>query len=99
MAEISKLACVDPNAKIGEGVSIGPFCVVGPEVTLGDKCVLYNHVTIDGHTEIGRENVFYQNVVVGVAPAKLSRGSSPCASASRKMRLPARGSTLARVSR
>ena len=77
MAQISKLACIDPNARIGENVTIGPFCVVGPEVTIGDKCVLTNQVTIDGHTEIGRENVFYQNVVVGVAPQDLKYDGAP----------------------
>ena len=30
------MALVDPAAKLGAGVTIGPFCTVGPEVELGD---------------------------------------------------------------
>jgi UDP-N-acetylglucosamine acyltransferase len=71
MTLISEQAVVDTSARIGSNVKIGPFCVVGPDVEIGDDCELISHVTIDGTTRIGRRNIFYQNVVIGVAPQDL----------------------------
>ena len=34
---IHPTAIVDPKAKLGEGVEIGPYCVIGADVTLGDR--------------------------------------------------------------
>lgn len=44
---------VDPAAKLGSDVEIGPFCVVGPNVELGDGCKLHSHVVIEGNTVLG----------------------------------------------
>jgi UDP-N-acetylglucosamine acyltransferase len=68
MSLISPLACVDPKACIARDVEIGPFCRVGPDVTLGAGCRLLSHVVIQGHTTIGRNNVFHPNAVIGGCP-------------------------------
>lgn len=65
---IHKMACVDPRAKIAEGVEIGPFCVVGPDVSIGAGTKLLNSVTIMGHTKIGANNVIFPNAVLGAIP-------------------------------
>lgn len=36
MAQVHASACIDPQAKLGEGVRIGPFCVLGPDAELAD---------------------------------------------------------------
>jgi len=77
MTDISNLACVDPAAKMGTGVRIGPFCVVGPDVTIGEGCELLNHVTIQGVTRIGAHNIFYPHSVIGVAPQDLKYKGAP----------------------
>ena len=77
MTNISKLACVDPNAIIGNDVTIGPFCVVGPDVSIGDGCELHNNVTIRGKTRIGVNNIFYPNAVIGDAPQDLKYDGAP----------------------
>jgi len=77
MAEISKLAAVDPEAKIGKNVTIGPFCVIGPHVEIGEGCELMNNVTIQGVTHIGPLNVFYPNAIIGVTPQDLKYDGSP----------------------
>lgn len=46
-------AIIDPGARLGTDVSIGPYCVIGPDVELGDGCRLHSHVVIDGRTAIG----------------------------------------------
>lgn len=68
MPKISPHAVVDPKASLAQDVEVGPFCVVGPEVTLGAGCRLVNTVTIVGNSLIGRDNVFWPNVVIGGAP-------------------------------
>ncbi|TXT28052.1 MAG: UDP-N-acetylglucosamine acyltransferase [Planctomycetota bacterium] len=45
---IHSLACVDPQAELGDDIEIGPFCVIGPHVKLGNGCQLANNVTIVG---------------------------------------------------
>lgn len=70
--QISHLAHVDPRARLGNDVDIGPFCVIGPQVTLGDGCRLDSHVTIVGHTTIGRRNRFFPGAVIGGEPQDYS---------------------------
>ncbi len=77
MSEISKLAVIHPSARIGEEVKIGPFCVIDEDTEIGDGCILHNNVTIGSHTRIGKKNVFYQNVVIGVAPQDLKYRGAP----------------------
>jgi UDP-N-acetylglucosamine acyltransferase len=61
-------ALVDPSARIGEGVSIGPFTVIGPQVEIGDGTTIGPHVVIDGPTRIGRENHIYAFAALGGDP-------------------------------
>jgi UDP-N-acetylglucosamine acyltransferase len=67
-ATLSKMAVIDPRAKIGRGVEIGPFCVIGPNVTIGENCRLANNVTITGHVKMGRNNQCHPGVVIGGEP-------------------------------
>ncbi len=70
--EISPLAQVDPQAIIGEDVTIGPFCVVAPHVQIGDRTVLQSHVTIHPYVTIGTDNRFHPTAVIGGDPQDLS---------------------------
>ena len=69
--KISRLAEVDPRAELDENVEIGPFCVVGPHVTIGAGTRFDSHVSITGHTSIGRGNRFFPNSVIGGEPQDL----------------------------
>lgn len=77
MPKISPLAAVDPQAQLGDQVEIGPFCIVGPHVVIGDGTRLIAHVTLLGHTTIGRKNVFFPNSVIGTAPQDLKYKGGP----------------------
>lgn len=55
MVNIHPSALVDPAAKLGEDVDVGPYCIVGPDVTLGDRTRLISHVNVDGWTELGAD--------------------------------------------
>lgn len=69
---ISPLSQVDPAARLGRGVRIGPFCVVGPEVQIGDGTELISHVSLVGRTVIGKFNTFWPNCVIGGDPQDVS---------------------------
>lgn len=71
MNSIHATAIVDKNARIAEGVQIGPFSIVGPDVTLGEGCVIHNHVTLAGATTLGRNVHVHPGAVVGGPPQDL----------------------------
>ncbi|KAA0135311.1 MULTISPECIES: acyl-ACP--UDP-N-acetylglucosamine O-acyltransferase [Gimesia] len=74
---ISNLSHVDPQAEIGEDVTIGPFCFVGPDVKIGNGTVLDSHVSITGHTTIGERNRFFPTSVIGSEPQDAGYHGAP----------------------
>lgn len=62
---IDSTAIIDPKAKIGENVSIGPWTVIGPDVEIGDNCTIASHVVIRGPSIIGANNKIYQFSTIG----------------------------------
>jgi UDP-3-O-[3-hydroxymyristoyl] glucosamine N-acyltransferase len=50
---IAASAVVDASARIGQGVSIGPFAVIGANVELGDGCVVGPGCTLAGGVRLG----------------------------------------------
>ena len=77
MAQIHPTSVVDPQAQLGNDVTIGPFCVVGPHVKIGEGTVLYSHVVLDGHTTIGKRNQIFNFASIGTAPQDLSYKGEP----------------------
>lgn len=71
MSVIHPTAVIDPGARLGENVEIGPHCYVGPKVVLGDGCRLLHNVSFYGRTVVGRNNEFYPGSVIGAAPQDL----------------------------
>ncbi len=71
MSEISPLAFIDPEAKIGENCKIGPFCFIDKNVIIGDNNVLMNSVTILSGCRIGNKNTFFPGAVIGAIPQDL----------------------------
>lgn len=69
--DIHPMAVVDPGARLGQDVRIGPFTVVGPDVTISDGTVLHNNVTLIGHTTVGRNCEFFPGCVIGCPPQDL----------------------------
>jgi UDP-N-acetylglucosamine acyltransferase len=62
---IDSTAIIDPKAKIGENVIIGPWTVIGPDVEIGDNCSIASHVVIRGPSIIGANNKIYQFSTIG----------------------------------
>lgn len=65
---IHKTAVIHPGAKLGLGVSVGPYSVIGPRVTVGDGCRIGNHCVLDGQTTIGKNCRIYTGAIIGSAP-------------------------------
>ncbi len=74
---IDPRAIVDPSARIGAGVSIGPFSVVGAEVEIGDDTTIGSHVVIKGPTKIGRGNRIFQFASIGDEPQDKKYAGEP----------------------
>ncbi|HLK04405.1 MAG TPA: acyl-ACP--UDP-N-acetylglucosamine O-acyltransferase [Candidatus Acidoferrum sp.] len=70
--EIHGQAIVSPEAKLGEGVSVGAFAVIGPHVMLGDGCIVHSHSVIQGPSKFGAKNIFHPFSAVGVDPQDLT---------------------------
>jgi len=56
MATVHPSAQVDPTARLGAGVEVGPWCLVGPQVVIGAGTVLESHVTVTGEVTLGERN-------------------------------------------
>ena len=62
---------VDPAARLGAGVRIGPFCLIGPDVTLGDGVEVKSHAVVTGWTDVGPDTVIFPHATVGEVPQDL----------------------------
>lgn len=65
---IHETAIIHPDAKIAEGVEIGPFSVIGEGAEIGAGTWIGPHVVITGLTRIGRDNRIYQFCSLGERP-------------------------------
>ena len=74
---IHPTAIIDPGAKIGSNVKIGPYSLIGPDVEIGDNTEIGPHVIIKGHTRIGRDNRIFQFCSLGEAPQDKKYAGEP----------------------
>lgn len=63
---IHPTAIIDPGAKIGKEVTIGPYSIIGKAV-IGDGCVIDSNVRIYDDVVMGRECVIKSGAVLGGA--------------------------------
>ncbi len=68
MFNISPLAFVHPDAKIGDNVTIMAFAFVDGNVEIGEGCVIGPHVSIRSGARIGKNNKFYDGCVISASP-------------------------------
>jgi UDP-N-acetylglucosamine acyltransferase len=64
---IHSTAVVDPQARIGANVAIGPYTVVDAGVEIGDGTTIGAHNVITGRTKIGRDNRIFHFCSIGEA--------------------------------
>lgn len=71
MNQISPLAYVHPEAKLGDNNIIGPFCYIDRNTVMGDNNVLQNSVTINYGARIGNNNEIFPGASISTKPQDL----------------------------
>ena len=71
MNNISPLANIHPEAKIGDNNIIGPFCYIDKNTVIGDNNVLQNNVTINFGARIGNNNEIFPGASISTKPQDL----------------------------
>ncbi|MDO5308292.1 MAG: acyl-ACP--UDP-N-acetylglucosamine O-acyltransferase [Planctomycetia bacterium] len=75
---IHRLALVDPSAKLGQDVQIGPFCVVEEDACIGDGTILEARVTIKRGTILGKNNHVFEGATLGGLPQCVGLSEEDC---------------------
>lgn len=68
MSNISPLAYVHPEAKLGANVTVEPFAYIEDGVVIGDNCTIKAHASILRGTTMGSGNFIHQNTVICATP-------------------------------
>lgn len=71
MSNISPLACISEQAKIGNDVKIGPFVTIDDNVEIGDGCIIDSNATIHAGARIGNNCHIHSGAVVSDIPQDL----------------------------
>lgn len=74
---IHPTAIIHPAARLGEGVSVGPYSIIGEHVEIGAGTSVGPHVVIEGHTRIGRDNAIFQFCSIGASPQDKKYAEEP----------------------
>lgn len=71
---IHPTAIVSPDAKLAEGVEIGPYAIIGSDVQIGKNTIIGPHTVIDDFTQIGEGCRIFQFCSIGAPPQDLKFG-------------------------
>ena len=74
---IHETAIIDPAAKLGKNVSVGPWTYVGPNVEIGDDTKIESHVVLKGPMTIGQRCHVFQFSTLGEATPDLKYNDEP----------------------
>lgn len=69
---IHPTATINPAARLGEEVEVGPYAVIGGEVEIGARTVVQSHAVIEGAVHLGMDNRIGQGAIIGGFPQDLS---------------------------
>jgi UDP-N-acetylglucosamine acyltransferase len=61
-------ALVSPDAKLGDGVTVGPYAVIGAGVKLGAGVSVGSHAVLEGDTTVGSGTRIFPHAVIGTIP-------------------------------
>jgi UDP-N-acetylglucosamine acyltransferase len=74
---IHPTAIIHRKAKLGKGISVGPFSTIGEHVNIGDFAEIGSHVSIEGPTAIGSHCRFFPFASIGHPPQDLKYSGGP----------------------
>jgi UDP-N-acetylglucosamine acyltransferase len=68
---IHPTAIISQEARLEEGVEVGPFSIIEADVNIGKNTVIGPHVVIKSHTDIGEDCRVFQFCSIGEVPQDL----------------------------
>lgn len=74
MKNIHPTALVNPEAKVGDNISVGPYAVIEGDVEIGNDCIIGPHAVIYNGTRIGNRVKIFQGASVANLPQDLKFG-------------------------
>ena len=70
--KIHPTAIVDPAARLGQDVEIGPYACIGGEVEIGARTIVQSHAVIEGVVRLGADNQIGHGAIIGGWPQDLN---------------------------
>lgn len=67
-SEVHPTAVVDPSAKLGENVVVGPYAIIEADTVVGDNCRIDAFAQIKRLTVMGKDNFVHSNAIIGGDP-------------------------------
>jgi UDP-N-acetylglucosamine acyltransferase len=74
---IDDSARIHPTARLGRGVSVGPFAVIEEDVEIGDACQIRAHAVVRRFTRMGGGNTVHEGAVLGGEPQDVAFQGAP----------------------
>jgi UDP-N-acetylglucosamine acyltransferase len=71
MTDIHPAAFVDPRARLGADVRVGPGTLIGPEVEVGDGVIIGAHAVLEGRVRLGARCRVGHGAIIGAEPQDL----------------------------
>ncbi len=67
-------AIVAPGARLGAGVTVGPYAVIEDDTAIGDRTEIRAHAVVKRYTTLGEGNQVHEGAVLGGEPQDLAFG-------------------------
>ena len=77
MKNIHPTAIVNPEAKLGENLSVGPYTIIESDVEIGDDCIIGPHAVIYSGARIGNRVKIFQGASISNLPQDLKFSGEP----------------------
>lgn len=74
---IHPTAVVSPDARLADGVEVGPYAVVGPNVAIGAGSEIGAHAILEGPATFGEGNRIFPHAALGLPPQDLKYRGEP----------------------
>lgn len=65
---IHPTALIHPDARLGQGVRVGPYAVIEGPAQIGDGCVIQAHAVVTGWVRMGANNTIGYGAIIGADP-------------------------------
>ena len=74
---IHPTAIIDPQAELGENVTVKPYAIIEADAQIGDNCTIGAYVVIRGGTQLGAGSEVHTGAVLGEPPQDMKYRGEP----------------------